>query len=68
MTNPPGHLLRDKWTALSGPLSVRAGHVAIRPCDGWLNIAGFVRSVTMANPRPAAERGGNTVTDFIFVY
>jgi hypothetical protein len=21
MTNPPGHLLRDKWTALSGPLS-----------------------------------------------
>ena len=23
MTNPPGHLCRDKWTALSGPLSVR---------------------------------------------
>ena len=21
MTNPPGHLWRDKWTALSGPLS-----------------------------------------------
>ena len=22
LTNPPGHLWRDKWTALSGPLSV----------------------------------------------
>ena len=21
LTNPPGHLKRDKWTALSGPLS-----------------------------------------------
>ena len=21
LTNPPGHLWRDKWTALSGPLS-----------------------------------------------
>ena len=21
LTNPPGHLRRDKWTALSGPLS-----------------------------------------------
>jgi len=23
MTNPPGHLWRDKWTALNGPLSRR---------------------------------------------
>ena len=23
MTNPPGHLWRDEWTALSGPLSGR---------------------------------------------
>ena len=23
LTNPPGHLWRDKWTALSGPLSQR---------------------------------------------
>jgi len=22
LTNPPGHLWRDKWTALSGPLSI----------------------------------------------
>ena len=22
LTNPPGHLWRDKWTALSGPLSL----------------------------------------------
>ena len=25
MTNSPGHLWRDKWTALSGPLSTEAG-------------------------------------------
>jgi len=24
LTNPPGHLWRDKWTALSGPLSQAA--------------------------------------------
>ena len=25
LTNPPGHLLRDEWTALSRPLSVWGG-------------------------------------------
>ena len=25
LTNPPGHLWHDKWTALSGPLSMDAG-------------------------------------------
>ena len=29
-TNPPGHLWRDKWTALGGPLSVlRHGCVSL---------------------------------------
>ena len=32
MTNSPGHLWRDNWTALSGPLSVpREGSADFRP-------------------------------------
>ena len=39
LTNSPGHLWRDKWTALSGPLSVSTVFVRERlncicPCEG----------------------------------
>ena len=33
-SNPPGHLWRDKWTALSGPLSLTPHHEQV---DGELN-------------------------------
>jgi hypothetical protein len=32
LTNPPGHFWRDKWTALSGPLSGGAFSYARYPC------------------------------------
>ena len=30
LTNPPGHLWRDTWTALSGPLSSWSAHLQAR--------------------------------------
>ena len=43
MTNPPGHLWRDKWTALSGPLS-RVG------------VEGVALTLTWDRMRPASVR------------
>jgi len=37
LTNPPSHLWRDKWTALSGPLSV----TVIRTTSCWRYLSPF---------------------------
>jgi len=46
LTNPPGHLWRDKWTTLSGPLSA------------WTSAARSIATSRARRRRPARDLGG----------
>ena len=52
LTNPPGHLWRDKWTALSGPLSSGDRHEAMlaRAAMAMANLTGSVTVVDQVQP------------------
>ena len=42
LSNPPGHLWRDKWTVLSGPLSVSL--LLLQEREGLLESSNFGRA------------------------
>ena len=41
LTNPPGHLWRDKWNALSGPLSPPEPLLRVGLCEHLTNVGLF---------------------------
>ena len=59
LTNPPGHSWRDKWTALSGPISPRFGELGPRRLEKTDSTVAL-RLGTYGDPRGvgvAYERG-----------
>jgi len=54
LTNPPGHLWRDKWTALSGPLSVALLERMASVLTRWVGFA--AHSTAAKHPSPLSTR------------
>ena len=56
LTNPPGHLWRDKWTALSGPLSpstsLRRAVFATLTSAAWLPGVAVYRGTSLIRKHP----------------
>ena len=60
MTNPPGHLWRDKWTALSGPFSEGRDEIVRRDVFQRQKLPSLVPSLAQApNPLPPKPQHPN---------
>ena len=63
LTNPPGHLWRDKWTALSGPLIL--GRSALREGFQQYNCSGA--SIIRFSRFDASGRDGSRGYGFVSI-